>query len=121
MKRFFSYTALGAALLAISVGGIAAGGAGGAGSARPMQQSPATGTTTHSAPPTTLSPHHITGQPNQSCETTPNTPGNSAAAPGSAFNPGPGTSGTVYAGEQPWNSRNTASVSQYDAACAHSH
>jgi len=39
-------------------------------------------------------------------------------APGSAFNPD-GVSGSKYAGEQPQNSRNTASVSQYDAACLH--
>lgn len=59
-----------------------------------------------------------TGQPNQTCgsATAPNTPGNSASAPGSAFNPN-GTAGAVYAGQQPQNSRNTASVSQYDVAC----
>ena len=46
-------------------------------------------------------------------------PGNSTTAPGSAFNEDPGgTAGSVYAGEQPQNSRNTASVSQYDVACA---
>ena len=56
------------------------------------------------------------GQPNQSCEETPNTPGNSVAAPGSAFNPN-GKAGTVYAGEQPQNSNNPKSVSQYDVAC----
>jgi hypothetical protein len=39
------------------------------------------------------------------------------SAPGSAFNPD-GTAGTKYAGQQPQNSRNTASVSQYDVACA---
>ena len=50
--------------------------------------------------------------------TAPNTPGNAATAPGSAFNPA-GHAGTVYAGEQPQNSRNTASVSQYDVACSH--
>ncbi len=61
-----------------------------------------------------------TGQPNQSCgsATAPNTPGASASAPGSAFNPD-GKAGSVYAGQQPQNSGNTASVSQYDAACAH--
>ena len=64
-----------------------------------------------------LGPTH-TGQPNASCETTPNTPGNSASAPGSAFNPD-GIAGTKYAGTQPQNSKNTASVSQYDVACAH--
>lgn len=63
------------------------------------------------------SPQHTTGQPNQSCETTGSPPGNSASAPGSAFNPS-GTAGGQYAGEQPQNSRNTASVSQYDVACA---
>jgi hypothetical protein len=59
-----------------------------------------------------------TGQPNQSCgsATAPDTPGNSANAPGSAFNPS-GTAGTVYAGEQPQNSNNPHSVSQYDVAC----
>ena len=63
------------------------------------------------------SPQHATGQPMQSCETTGTTPGNSATAPGSAFNSS-GTAGSKYAGEQPQNSRNTASVSQYDQACA---
>lgn len=59
-----------------------------------------------------------TGQPNQSCgsPTAPNTPGNSATAPGSAFNPN-GKAGTVYAGQQPQNSNNPKSVSQYDVAC----
>jgi hypothetical protein len=66
---------------------------------------------------TALGLDHATGQPNQSCEDTPNFPGNSSAAPGSPFNP-TGVSGGVYAGEQPQNSRNPRSVSQYDAACA---
>jgi hypothetical protein len=64
------------------------------------------------------SPQHETGQPMQSCETTGTTPGNSGTAPGSAFNGDGGTAGSQYAGEQPQNSRNTASVSQYDQACA---
>jgi hypothetical protein len=61
-----------------------------------------------------------TGQPGVECGEAGavNRPGHAEAAPGSAFNPD-GTSGTHYAGEQPQNSRNTASVSQYDAACAH--
>jgi len=80
----------------------------------------ATAPTAQTAPPTTLSPHHITGQPNQNCETTGSPPGGSASAPGSAFNPS-GTAGGVYAGEQTRNSRNTASVSQYDVACARHH
>ncbi len=57
-----------------------------------------------------------TGQPNQSCEDTGVTPGHAASAPGSAFNPD-GVAGTVYAGEQPQNSNNPHSVSQYDVAC----
>jgi len=65
---------------------------------------------------------HTTGQPDAECgsATAPNTPGNAASAPGSAFNP-EGHAGTVYAGEQPQNSGNPASVSQYDAACLHQH
>jgi len=59
----------------------------------------------------------LAGQPNQSCEEQPNTPGRSASAPGSAFNPD-GIAGTVYAGKQPQNSKNPMSVSQYDVACA---
>jgi hypothetical protein len=63
---------------------------------------------------------HATGQPNQSCgsPTAPETPGHAATAPGSAFNPN-GTAGTKYAGQQPQNSRNPTSVSQYDVACSH--
>jgi hypothetical protein len=57
-----------------------------------------------------------TGQPNQSCQSEPSTPGSSASAPGSAFNPS-GTAGSHYAGEQPQNSGNPSSVSQYDTAC----
>jgi hypothetical protein len=59
-----------------------------------------------------------TGQPSQTCGDAGATsrPGGSVTAPGSAFNPA-GTSGTVYAGEQPQNSKNPASVSQYDVAC----
>ncbi|HET8730046.1 MAG TPA: hypothetical protein VFM34_02955 [Moraxellaceae bacterium] len=82
----------------------------------PHASAPASGMTT-AAKPTSTGPT-FTGQPNQSCgsATAPNTPGMSAAAPGSAFNPD-GKSGTVYAGQQPQNSFNTASVSQYDVAC----
>ena len=59
-----------------------------------------------------------TGQPNQSCgsSTAPSTPGNATTAPGSAFNP-TGQAGSVYAGQQPQNSNNPKSVSQYDVAC----
>ena len=69
----------------------------------------------NSASPATHDPV-AAGQPNASCEDTPTTPGNSASAPGSAFNPD-GVAGTHYAGTQPQNSRNPASVSQYDVAC----
>jgi len=58
----------------------------------------------------------VAGQPNQSCETAGVTPGHAASAPDSAFNPG-GTAGSVYAGEQPQNSKHPKSVSQYDVAC----
>lgn len=65
-------------------------------------------------------PNPSGGQPSQSCgsDTAPQTPGNSASAPGSAFNPD-GHAGTVYAGQQPQNSNNPHSVSQYDVACYH--
>jgi hypothetical protein len=76
-------------------------------------------------PPTTgsLSPTATTGQPGVECdEGTP--PGNagvehgkSTSLPGSPFVEGDSQSGTHYAGEQPQNSKNTASVSQYDIAC----
>jgi len=97
------------------------GGGGGAGHGRPM-------TTTAPATPNSPtgngggynhmnSPQHETGQPMQSCETTGSPPGNAGSAPGSAFNQDGGTAGSNYAGEKPQNSRNTASVSQYDQAC----
>jgi hypothetical protein len=57
-----------------------------------------------------------TGQPRQSCQVTTTTPGNAAAAPGSAFNTS-GVAGTHYAGNAPQNSTNPNSVSQYDVAC----
>ena len=58
------------------------------------------------------------GQPSQSCgsSTAPMTPGNAVNSPGSAFNPD-GTAPSVYAGQQPQNSSNPLSVSQYDVAC----
>ena len=56
------------------------------------------------------------GQPGQSCQSQPSTPGNAASAPGSAFNTS-GKAGSVYAGTQPQNSTNPKSVSQYDVAC----
>jgi hypothetical protein len=103
MTRMMLFAAAGALALApaIAVAGPGKGSTSGAG-------------WTHSNGPTS------TGQPGAECgdEDAPFTPGNSAAAPGSAFNPN-GNAGTHYAGEQPQNSRNTASVSQYDTACLH--
>jgi len=66
------------------------------------------------------SPQHVTGQPSQDCEAliasgTGSDPGNSASSGHSAFG---GSAGDKYAGSQPQNSRNTASVSQYDQACS---
>src|SRR5215475_52314 len=71
-----------------------------------------------SGPAAAANPPGNPGQPSQSCgsDTAPNTPGNAASAQGSAFNPN-GQAGTVYAGQQPQNSNNTHSVSQYDVAC----
>jgi hypothetical protein len=59
-----------------------------------------------------------TGQPSVECDEFPTTPGHSSSSPGSPFNED-GTSGDHYAGEQPQNSNNAHSVSQYDIACAH--
>jgi hypothetical protein len=73
----------------------------------------ATGGAAFAANPHTTSP---TGQSGQSCEDQPQKPGNAVAAPGSPFNPD-GQAGKVYAGEQPQNSKNPKSVSQYDVAC----
>jgi hypothetical protein len=63
-----------------------------------------------------------TGQPSQSClsSSAPMEPGQAAGAPGSAFNEsGPGTAGTVYAGNGVSATRAGSShaVSQYDVAC----
>ena len=66
-----------------------------------------------------LGPDHPTGQPNETCGTPGAllTPGHAADARGSPFNPD-GNAGTHYAGEQPQNSKNPVSVSQYDVACS---
>lgn len=84
--------------------------------AKPATAATAKTTTTTKATTTT----HTTGQPGADCESLGNQPGNSMTAPGSAFNPD-GTAGTKYAGQQPQNSKNPTSVSQYDVACARSH
>ena len=56
------------------------------------------------------------GQPGVECDEFALRPGHSDTAPGSAFNED-GHAGTVYAGEQPQNSVNPHSISQYDVAC----
>ena len=56
------------------------------------------------------------GQPGVECDEFASSPGNAQFAPGAAFNED-GHAGTVYAGEQPQNSNNVHSVSQYDVAC----
>lgn len=70
-----------------------------------------------------LNSGNATGQPNQDCQDLVASgmgayPGNSSASPGAPFNETSGHAGGQYAGSQPQNSRNTASVSQYDIACA---
>ena len=62
-----------------------------------------------------------TGQPGAECEDLIEEgegafPGQSSENGHSAFG---GSAGDVYAGSQDQNSRNTASVSQYDTACLH--
>lgn len=57
-----------------------------------------------------------TGQPSQSCQAQTSSPGNAANTSAAAFNP-TGTAATHYAGQQPQNSTNPRSVSQYDVAC----
>ena len=62
-----------------------------------------------------------TGQPGQSCQAEPSSPGNAASAPGSAFNEDPGgVAGAVYAGNgaPSLNANSGNAVSQYDVACA---
>ena len=60
------------------------------------------------------------GQPGVECgeDEALNRPGHSEDARGSAFHEG-GVAGQHYAGEQPQNSKNPKSVSQYDVACEH--
>ena|SRR5437867_9587801 len=124
MKRIITGAAIGALSLVFTTGVVAANAPAPAAhdtkaqTTQPAQttamapsQKPQSSTTT-----TTRGPAK-TGQPNQSCEELGNQPGSAASAPGSAFNPN-GKAGSVYAGNQPQNSRNTASVSQYDVACA---
>ncbi len=57
-----------------------------------------------------------TGQPSQSCQAQPSSPGHASSTSGAAFN-ADGQAASVYAGAQPQNSNNPKSVSQYDVAC----
>ncbi len=70
--------------------------------------------------PGSISPAHDTSQPGVECgeDEALGSPGQASGAPGSAFNED-GTGHEHYAGEQDQNSKNTASVSQYDVACLH--
>ncbi len=64
-----------------------------------------------------------TGQPSQSCQAQPSSPGNlnkPSSNPNTPFNetvPGGNRAGNNYAGAQPQNSVNPKSVAQYDVAC----
>lgn len=67
-------------------------------------------------------PAFAAGQPNQSCQAEPASPGHASSAPGSAFNEDPGgVAGAVYAGSDGTHSKANANspnaVSQYDVAC----
>ena|SRR5947209_8351132 len=70
-----------------------------------------------------LNSGNANGQPGQTCQDIiaagGSSPGNAGSAPGSGspFDFADTNSGAKYAGSQPQNSRNTASVSQYDVAC----
>lgn len=95
----------------------AAMGQGGAMGRGPMSSQPISSQglgSTHGAGWDHLNGPTSTGQPGVECEDV--RPGHSSTAPGSAFNEG-GKAGTQYAGEKPQNSRNRASISQYDVAC----
>ncbi|SDY59004.1 hypothetical protein SAMN04515617_11717 [Collimonas sp. OK242] len=116
MKHAIIFAAISILSLIVTTGAVAAGGPGRA-VAVPHTGATSAATTSVGKPVATVTKQ--TGQPNQSCgsATAPNTPGNAATAPGAAFNPD-GQAGTVYAGQQPQNSRNPTSVSQYDVACS---
>jgi hypothetical protein len=114
---------LGAAAVALSPGASLARPGGGMGQGSAMSQGHMSQPTMSTSQGSTrgagwdhLNGPSKTGQPSVECEET--RPGRASTAPGSAFNED-GRAGTRYAGEQAQNSRNTASVSQYDVACLH--
>jgi hypothetical protein len=119
MKK--SMTLLVAGVVALSPGSMLAKPGHGGGQGATMSQGHMSQPTTHTSQGSTHGTgwDHIngpttTGQPGVECEEA--RPGKSSSASGSAFNE-EGKAGTRYAGEQPQNSRNTASISQYDVAC----
>jgi len=114
---------LAAGVIAVSPNAMFAKPGGGGGHSSTMSQGHMSQPTTHSGQGSThgtgwdhMNGPTRTGQPGVECEET--RPGRSSSASGSAFNE-EGKAGTRYAGEQPQNSRNTASISQYDVACIH--
>ena len=119
MRPIFTCAAMGVLLMSAPALGAPGHGGGGGGGAMPMASTHSNAAPT-SPTPRAMKNNHTTGQPSQSCgsASAPETPGNAASAPGSAFNPD-GNAGTHYAGQQPQNSNNPKSVAQYDAACSH--
>ena len=120
-----------AALLLASAGASFAAprGGGGMGSMAPSAATASmpTSATTTNAPtnPNTRSGNAFghPGAPAVSCQSIGVSPGNAASSPGAPFNEPTATSaggnaGLHYAGNVPQSSKNTASVSQYDVACA---
>ena len=114
---------IGAVLLVPMTGALAAphggGGMGGSPAHGPAPTSPSFTAPTN---PNARSGNAL-GHPNQSCQSIGVEPGHASSSPGSPFNeptatsPG-GTGGQHYAGNVPQSSKNTASVAQYDVACA---
>jgi hypothetical protein len=127
MRKSISTLALGAMMVAAPaafaagghMGGMGGMGAMGGGGTHSTLSAPTTSSSMAPTNPNTRSGKAL-GQPGDTCQNASNypanTPGNSFNAPGSAFNPN-GKSGSVYAGSQPQNSNNSASVAQYDVGC----
>ena len=115
MKRILLTAVAAAALAALPASALA--GSGG-------RQSPLEAVLSLIAPTTTPTtdllgpPPGQTGQLFAECGDDGPAPGHAADAGGSAFHEG-GTAGQHYAGEQDQNTKNNASVSQYDTACVH--
>jgi hypothetical protein len=115
--------ALATLLLAAPVASLAAPHSGGMGS--PMTVRAPAATTSGPTNPNTRSGNALghKGAPAASCQAIGVEPGHASSSPGSPFNEPTATStggnaGQHYAGNVPQNSKNTASVAQYDVACA---